>query len=193
LSHSGTAFRATDKALAAALIQDHSSQLTDDLDRLLNELKKSYEVLVKVAANFRRTGANPADFKDRFETYYYDFKEYYDGQTWVDEDTSCREIGEVSARVLPHLRPLLDDATYRQLEQELAWLSNADMDLLRFFREYLWMMNEWVEEIWGLLLAGKVEDAIGRKREVEAQISPSLERSKELFKRLSGGIRQVAA
>lgn len=193
LSHADRAYLAADEALAAARLEDHGSELVDDLERLIKELSKSHEVMVGVASKFRRTGNNPDTFAQRFEGFFYDFKDYYDSQSWVDEDTSCREISELSYRVLPKLAPLLDDTTFEQLRAELELLSNADADLLHYLREYLDTMNNVVEEIYSKVTGGDIDKAIGLKRGFEAQISPSFRRSKEMFDRMSGSITAVAA
>jgi hypothetical protein len=54
-------------------------------------------------------------------------------------------------------------------------------------------MNDVVEEVYAKLNAGDVEGDIQLKREFEAQISPSLRRSKEMFKRMSDSITDMAA
>lgn len=193
LSHSEGAFRAADEALAAARLADHGQQLVNDLETLIKELSKSHKVLSDTASDFRRTGFAADTFPARFEAFYYDFKDFYDGQTWVDEDTSYRKIQEMTARILPKLSPLMDHATFAKLREELGFLGMADNDMLRYFRQYLDIMNQWVEELWALLSAGQVEEAIVRKREVDAQISPSLRRSKDAFDRMSSSITAVAA
>lgn len=193
LSHSEGAFHAADEALAAARLEDHGQRLVKDLEALIKELSKSHKVLADTASGFRRTGFAADAFPARFEEFYYNFKDFYDSQTWVEEDTSCRKIQDLSARILPKLSPLMDQATFAKLSQELGYLGAADNDALRFFREYLEIMNRWVEELWALLSAGKTEQAITRKREMDAQISPSLRRSKEAFDRMSSSITAVAA
>jgi hypothetical protein len=158
----------------------------------LKELSKSHEVMVGVASKFRRTGSDPDTFAQRFEDFYYEFKDHYDSQSWVDEETSCREIRELGHRVMPKLRPLLDDTTFDQLRQEVELLGEADLMLIRHFREYLDAMNDVVEEIYNVS-SRDINEAIRLKREFEAQISPSFRRSKEMLDRMSSSITAVAA
>ena len=193
LSHTDTAFVAIDEALNAARLETHGEGLVNDLQDLVSELGKTHAVMVEVANNFRRTGRDPQDFGRRFEDFYYDFKAYYDNQTWVHETTSCQRIEKLKYKVLPKLSPLLDQAHFDQLRQELDLLGNADMDLVRYFGAYLNEMNRAVEDIWRLVEDGKIEEAIQAKRDFEAQISPSFQRSKEMFERMSSGIRGVQA
>ncbi len=191
LVHSGSAFTTVDEALAAARLEDHGQKLVMDLQALVDELRKSHGVLVDVATRFRRTGRDPQDFAEKFEDFYYAFKDYYDGQTWVNENTSCGEIGELRAKILPKLSPILHPVQFEQLKQELDLLSNADSDLVRYFRDYLDIMNGVMDEIWSAVAANDVETALQLKRDFEAQISPSFQRSKAMFERMSNGIQGV--
>ncbi len=193
LSHSEHAFHAADEALAAARLEDHGQQLVKDLEALIKELSESHKILAKTASNFRRTGFAPDTFPAKFEAFYYDFKAFYDDQTWVGEGTSCRQITAVGARILPKLGPLMDRAAIDKLREELRFLGQADNDMLRYFREYLELMNQWVEELWTLLMAGQVAEAIAAKRDMDAQISPSLQRSKKVFDDMNKSITAVAA
>ena len=193
LEHTNQAYQAVDQALQAARLEDHGQELLDDLQKLVDELGKSHGLLVNVASKFRRTGQDPQDFAKSFEAFYYDFKEYYDGETWVDEKTSCGQIDMLAVRILPKLAPILDPVHFEQLRQELKLLGNADGDLLNFFGEYLNVMNTAVEAIWGALQAKDLEQAIQLKRDFEAQISPSFQRSKAMFERMSHGIHGVRA
>lgn len=191
--HAGNVYLAVDEAIAAARLEEHGQELVESLEALMKELGKSNAALVKVASNFRRTGASLDTFADAFRAFYYDFKEYYDQAIWVDEQTSCSQILALRARILPRLAPLLDDALMDSLRSELDYLSNADNDLLRYFKEYLDQMNGAVEAIYAQIEAGEVDEAILLKRDFEAQISPSFQRSKALFERMSGSVRAVQA
>jgi hypothetical protein len=193
LSHTDLAFQAVDDAVAAARLEDHGQALVNDLESLVQELAKSHKMLVEVASRFRRTGRDPNTFAQNFEPFYYDFKEYYDNSTWVNEKSSCSRIGELKARILPRLAPILGHDLLDQLRQELEQLSNADNDLVRYFGDYLDTMNATVEDIWSSLNAGKLPEAIALKTDFEAQISPSFQRSKAMFERMSNGIRGVSA
>ncbi|MBM3188944.1 MAG: CHAT domain-containing protein [Chloroflexi bacterium] len=193
LTHADRAFYAAGEALASARAEEHGEQLVRDLERLIKELSKSHKVLVDVASQFRRVGRDPDTFADKFETFYYDFTEYYNGEDWVDEDTSCREIWTLAAKVMPRLAPLMDPATFQQLGQELDLLGNADANLIRQFQTYLDEMNAAVEGIWERLGNGDLDGAIQAKRDFEAQITPSFQRSKEMLSQMSGSITAVAA
>jgi hypothetical protein len=193
LSHTDRAFQAVDEAMNAARVEEHGQELVRSLEELVKELSKSNGALVEVASNFRRTGQNPATFAQQFENFYYDFKDYYDKQTWVDEQTSCGRIADMSFKIVPRLAPLLNDRLMDQLRSELSFLSNADQDLLRHFYEYLDAMNQVVEEIWFMLNAGQIDEAIQKKRDFEAQISPSFQRSKKMFEQMTSSVRGVQA
>jgi len=148
--------------------------------------------MVDFASAFRRIGQDPATFAQRFETFYYDFKAHYDGKTWVDEETSCREIFKLQTRVLPVLELLLDNATFKQLREELDLLAQSDLHLLPFFRTYLDAMNTVVEEIWARL-ASDIPGALSLKRDFEAQITPSFQRSKAMLQAMNTSTTHIAA
>jgi hypothetical protein len=193
LSHTESAFQAIDEAVAAARLEQHGQELLVDLQSLVDELNKSNGLLVDIATRFRRTGRDPQDFASKFENFYYEFKAYYDGQTWVKEKTSCMRIGQLKASILPRLSPLLTPASFAQLRTELDLMSDADQDLLGNFSTYLDVMNTAVEGIWSLLYASKLDEAIQAKVDFEGQISPSFQDSKALFERMSHSIRGVSA
>lgn len=193
LSHTDRAYLAVDEALAAARRQEYGGVLVDDLERLVKELSKSHGVLVDIASRFRRVGSDPNTFAQHFDAFYADFKDYYDRQSWVEEETSCRRIRELSYQVLPKVRPLLRDDIFDQLQQELGLLGDADRALLRQFREYLEAMNDAVEAIYTQVSGGDIAEAIRLKRDFEAQISPSFRRSKEMFERMNSSVTAVMA
>ncbi len=193
LSHSEQAFAAVDEAIQAARLEEHGEGLVRSLDELVADLRKSHGALVKVASDYRQTGQDPASFKDSFTQFYYPFKQYYDEETWVDEQTSCGRIAALRAKILPRLAPLLNETAMDQLRQEMDILSNFDLDLIRHFQAYLDQMDAVVEQVWAALNAGQVEEAIQIKRDFEAQISPSFRRSKEIFERMGQSVRGVQA
>ncbi len=193
LSHTDRAYLAVDEALAAARRQEYGGALVNDLEQLVKELSKSHGVLVDVASKFRRVGSDPNTFAQRFDEFYADFKDYYDRQSWVEEETSCRQIRELGYQVLPQVRPLLRDDIFDQLQQELGLLGDADRTLLQQFREYLEAMNAAVEAIYTQVSSGDIAEAIRLKRDFEAQISPSFRRSKEVFERMNSSVTAVMA
>jgi hypothetical protein len=193
LSHNDRAFAAVDEAIAAARLEEHGQELVANLQELVDELRKSHGALVEVATNFRRTGQDPKTFISQFQEFYYQFKAYYDNQTWVSEQTSADRIIDLRARILPRLAPILNDAAMDQLRKELAEMSDNDANLVQYFQAYLDEINAVVDQIWQLLSRRKVEEAIQAKRDFEAQISPSFQRSKKMFERMGEGIRGVRA
>ncbi len=179
LAHSGRAGGLTSKALAAASALADAGQLTDELTNLLKELEKSHRVLADFGKPFRELGHDPATFGPKFDAFYITFKDYYDNETWIGENTSCHKIGQLADTIMPKLQGLLDPTAYQQLGQELGMLSSADLDTIRFFREYANAMNDVVDQIWGQVNQGHMEEAIRLKLAFEAQITPTLRRSNE--------------
>jgi hypothetical protein len=191
LGHTDQVYHAVDEAMSAARLEDHGQALVDDLNALIEELSKSHKLLVEVASKFRRTGRDPATFQQNFEPFYYDFKDYYDNQTWVGEKASCGKITDLQGRILPKLAPILGPVRMDQLVQELSLVNNADNDLIRYFGDYLDAMNTVVENIWARVNARDVPGAVELKTDFEAQISPSFQRSKAVFERMSSGVHNV--
>lgn len=192
LTHTDQAFQAVDEALSAARLEDHGQQLVDDLEMLVKELSKSHGVLVEINSKYRRTGRDPQTFAQNFEQFYLDFKDYYDGETWLDENSSCRRIRELGDHILPKLSPLLKPASFDQLRQELDILGSADLDLVKSFSSYLDQMNQAVESVWSLVRAGKIAEAIAAKQDFEDKIGPGMQVSKDMFQRMSQGIGRVS-
>ncbi len=193
LSHANQAFAVVDVAINAARLEEHGEELVSSLEALVQELSKSHAGLVKVASNFRRTGSSPDTFKALFEAFYYDFKDYYDGETWVDERISCSKIADLRAKILPRLAPILDDQAMDTLRTELDALSNADSSLISFYRDYLDQMNEMVEQVVTKIAADQVDEAIQLKRDYEAQISPGFQRIKAMLNQMQGSVHVARA
>ncbi|MCC7107413.1 MAG: CHAT domain-containing protein [Chloroflexi bacterium] len=193
LAHSDLVFATASQALAAAQRDDPGQQFVADLRQLIDELSKSHKVLVGVASDYRDVGDDPATFEKQFKAFYTKFKRYYDGQDWVQEDTSRHVVDELRGRVLPPLQTLLDSSTFAQVEHELRLLSNADGSLLDNFRAFLDSMDGAVEKVGGLLRNGDTEAAIEAKLDFEAQISPSARRSREMLGQMSASTARVQA
>ena len=193
LSHSERAVGAIKTALNASFGQDDAQQVVSELDALIAELSNSHKLLAALGDPFRRSGRDPQTFAKLFEDFYYPFKSQYDSQDWVQETTSCRRINDLRMAVMPRLSRLLDKTAYAQLDAELCLLGSADNDTLQGFRTYLGEMNTVVEQIWALLNAGKVDDAIKVKLDFEAQMSHSLDANKEALAQMSKRIGAVSA
>ncbi len=191
LSHADMAYSAIDEAVSAARLEEHGQQLVDDLTNLVQELSKSHQAMVQITDQYRRTGRNPQDFAARFESFYYDFKKYYDSQTWINENTSCAKVDQLSAKILPRLAPIMNPANFKALRIELQILSEGDFDMVRFFGEFVERLNQVVEQVWHLVEQNKVEEAIQLKRDFEDQLSPSFQRTKAMFEKMTGSIRGV--
>ena len=182
-----------DRALDAARTQDHGDQLVSELEELLAGFEASFRNLVKWGSDFRAVGSDPATFGDNFAAFYLRFKEYYDLETFTDEEALLRQMMRLKAEMLPKLRPLLDNATFQALQAELDQMAVNRAGLIEGFGEYLEPMNTAIDEIKLLLDRGDLEQAITQKLEFETQISPSLRRSKDLLRQISAGIGAVQA
>jgi hypothetical protein len=193
LSHTDRAFSLAGEVLSAARRQSDGLQVVEHVERLIKELSKSHKVIVDYASAFREVGSDPSTFATRFEDFYYKFKNHYDSQDWVNEDTSCHEIRALGGELLPAVRPLLSPATFEQLEKELDLLGSADGQLMGFFRDFLEAMNTAAEDIWTRVGNKDIAGAIDLKRNFEAQISPSFRRSKEMLAQMSNSLGHVKA
>jgi hypothetical protein len=192
IERTGHTASAVGRAIAAAQHDPQGGLLSRELRALVAELSKSHEALVKVAGNFRRTGADPATFRAAFESFYFDFKDYYDNKVWASEDTSCSQVRALADRTLPRLRPLLDAATFAELERELNYFKYGDSEFLVFLGEALDKINAAADEVYTALVAGDVDGAIQRKLAFEATISPLFRRAKELIGKMSSSAGRVS-
>lgn len=193
VGHSERAFGAVDQAIEAARFEEHGGELIAGLEELVDELRKTHGALVQIAGSFRRTGEDPKTFRKNFRAFYYQFKDQYDNATWVDQQTSASAVIALRARILPRLAPILPAQSMDALRQELDALSSADQELTRYFQTYMDQMNTAVEQIWALLNARKVRQAITAKQDFEAQISPGFQRSKQMFERMGRSIHVAQA
>lgn len=191
LAHNDNAFTALRSAQQAA--QEHGLNVLGEIDELVAELSKSHRLLAELAGDFRRTGRDPATFATNFEPYYYDFKDRYDGQTWVQEKSSCSKIRVLGHRVLQAVGPYLKAELRAELARELEVLGASDDQLVQFFAQFLDQMDAAVENIWNLIQEGRPNQAVQAKLVFEAQISPSLRRSKEIFDQMSGSLGIASA
>jgi hypothetical protein len=180
-------------ALATARLHDEGAHLIAELERLLAAFKKTFQTLVDFGTKFRAVGSDTATFSETFEPFYVSFKDYYDQETFDDEQALLRQMMLLKFETLPKLRPLLSDSAFTELQEELDQMATNRAGLIEGFGDYLEPMNTAVDEIKALLIAGDVAGAITRKLQFETQISPSLRRSKELIHKISIGITQAQA
>jgi hypothetical protein len=193
IAEMGGVATAMGRALDEARRLEEGEHLVAELERLLAAFEASFRNLVRLGSGLRATGADPATFPGRFDEFYVSFKEYYDLETFTDEQALLREVMRLKAQTLPNLRPLLDRETYQSLQEELDQMAVDRAGLIQGFGEYLEPMNLAMDEIKSLLDGGDAGAAIARKREFEMQISPGLRRSKELLGRISTRIGVVQA
>ena len=191
LAHNDNAFEVLKTARQVA--QEQGLGILGQVNDLIEELSKSHRLLSDLTGDFRRTGRDPVTFAQNFEPYYYQFKDLYDGQTWTHEGSSCTKIGMLSTQVLQIVRPYLKAEDRDRLQDEIQALVGSDLNLIYVFRQFLDQMNATVEQIWALTQQGRVTDAVQAKLAFEAQISPSLRRSKEIFEQMSGSLHYATA
>jgi hypothetical protein len=190
LTHNDNAFVALHSAQQAA--REQGVSILGEIEALIEELSKSHRLLADLAGDLRRTGRDPAAFAQVFEPYYYDFKDYYDQQTWVEQKSSCRKVHALSAQVMQVVWPYLTPEVGEGLARELEVLGAGDDTLLQFFGEFLDQMDGVVENIWSLIQQGKPNEAVQVKLAFEAQISPTLRRSKETFDQMTGSLHYAS-
>ncbi len=190
LAHNDRAFAALKSVQQVA--QEQGLGNLSEINGLIKELSKSHQLLADLTGDFRRTGRNPASFAQNFEPYYYNFKDRYDKATWTDEKSSCGRISELGQQVVQAVGPYLTPDLRADLQRELGVLGGADDDLLKFFRDFLDQMDGVVEHIWNLIQQGHVSDAVQAKLAFEAQISPSLRRSKAIFDQMMDSLHYAS-
>lgn len=181
------------RALETARRQDHGQQLVAGLERILAAFEQSFRGLVRHGSDFRAVGADRATFAEQFQRFYLAFKEYYDLETFNDEQALLREMLRLRADLLPQLRPVLDAAAYQQLDDELQQMAVTRAGLITGFGDYLEPLNAAVDAIKGQLDRGDLDAAIAHKQRFETEISPSLRRSKALLAEIGASIGRVQA
>jgi hypothetical protein len=179
--------------LAAARRADVGAALVAELERLLGEWETRYHRLAEFSSRLRRTGSDPAAFAAAFEPVYNDLKDYYDAETWADEEALIRATIEAVGRALPALRGALSPAELAQLEQVLQQHIATRSGLINSLREVLERLNGAFDTINAQLVAGDPAAAVRCKQEVVAQLSAGLNESKELIARVSRDVTKVSA
>lgn len=182
---------AAQQVLAAAGGQEQIQDLVASLEAMLVQWKQSREELVALESELRHAGEDPATFPPQFKSFYNDFKDYYNSETWVDEYALIREAKRLRDRELPRMRSQMDDETFTQVEQLLDQHVSARGLLASGFEDFLDTMDEAVVEIKGLVDSGDVAAAIQRKRDFQLEIAPSLRNSRKLLRQMSRQIMTV--
>jgi len=177
---------------AQQVAEERGLSILGDINDLIEELSKSHRLLADIASDFRRTGRDPATFTQVFESYYYQFKDLYDGQTWTMEKSSCSKIAGLGAQVVQAVGPYLTNEMRADLQRGLNLLGGMDADLFKFFSDFLDQMDAVVENIWSLVQQGHINEAVQAKLAFEAQISPSLRRSKEIFDQMTSTLHYAS-
>jgi tetratricopeptide (TPR) repeat protein len=182
---------ATGTLLTAARSQAHGPELVEELERLFEGWQKSYQGLAGLESALRRTGDNPETFAVRFGEFYHEFKDYYNSETWLDEQSLIQATKRLRNRVLPQMEPQMDGASFIQVRDALDQHLFARGQLAMGFQEFLEAMDGVVIEIRRRLDSGDVEGAIHRKREFEIQHASSLAGSRKLLQMMSTQIMTV--
>ena len=165
----------------------------DALTALVAELEKSHGVVAEWGGRFRRVGADPATFADAFRAFYNDFKDYYDNETFLNERTSCQQVGHAARYAMPLVREALTADEVKQVEEDLGHIVGADGTIIEHLTGFLDTMDREVEEIQARLLASDTAGAIARKQAFEMQLSPSFRRSKQLLGDIGVRAHRVSA
>jgi hypothetical protein len=177
LGISGRAVRAATAARQVAEATGAGQDVIQACIALIEELEKSHKLLTGVAGGFRRTGADPATFPGLFDAFRYEFKEYYDNQSWQSERTHCHEVNLRAQPARALLANVLSAEDAKQLSQDLDRLGSADDDIVIYLAGFLETMNREVDAITQCLRSGDVAGAVARKLAFEDQISPTFRRS----------------
>jgi tetratricopeptide (TPR) repeat protein len=182
---------ATGTILTAARSQAHGPELVEELERLLEGWQKSYQGLAGLESVLRRTGDDPETFAGRFGEFYHEFKDYYNSETWLDEQSLIRATKRLRNRVLPQMEPQMDSGSFIQVRDALDRHLFARGQLAMGFQEFLEAMDGAVMEIRHRLDSDDVEGAIQRKRDFEMQHASSLAGSRKLLQMMGTQIMTV--
>ncbi len=181
---------AAERLFVAARETDHGREITEGLEELLEQWHQSHQGLVDLESGLRRTGEDLDTFKGRFTAYYHRFMDAYNSETWIKEDALIRAATRLRDEVLPRMRPEMSPAEHDDVYRALTEHRYSRKRLIVGFEDFLETMAQGVAEIKTLVDRGDVKAAIGRKRDFEVEIAPSLRQARELMRRLS---RQVSA
>ena len=183
---------ATGRLLAVAQAEPEGQDLVEELEQLLQAWRESHQGLVDVESKLRRVNEDPSAFPTSFRSFYNDFKDYYNSETWIDEESLIRDTQKLRDTVLPKLKPKMDARDYAEVERTLSQHLQVRGRLLMGFGEFLDAMDAAVMAIRSLLGGDDVTGAIRRKRAFELEIAPSLRESRKSLRQLSSQITAVS-
>jgi hypothetical protein len=184
--------RVTERILNAVEEQDVDQELTQQLEDLLLRWQESHQALVDLESKLRRLSEDPQIFATDFNVFYNDFRDYYNSETWVDENSLIRAVIDLRDKALPKLKSQMSAEKYSQVEATLDQQVSTRRRLVTGFDEFLDSMDGAVTEIRDLVVASDIPAAIQRKREFELEIVPNLRNSHELLKQMSQQVTTVA-
>jgi tetratricopeptide (TPR) repeat protein len=171
--------------------EEQERDLAQELERLLEGWQKSYQGLVDLESALRHTGEDPETFAGAFLQFYNEFKDYYNSETWADEDSLVQAAVRLRDEVLPKLKPQMGAETYSQVEEALSQHVQTRRRLVLGMGEFLDSMDGAVMEIRRCLADGDVEGAIRQKQNFELEIAPTLRNSRKLLRQLSSQVMTV--
>jgi hypothetical protein len=192
LAHNDQAFRSLKpvRDIAFEHIQELGMQAIDDIDALIEELNKSHSFFNQTASAFRNLGYDQDTLAKNFPAYYASFKQMYGDQTWFNEKSSCRKINAYADKIIQMVGPYLEEQNLVQLQQELAQLGNRDDEMIGIFMDFLEQMNNTIDQIHEQLMQNDLSAALQTKLTFDAQIDPSLRRSKEMFVKMAENLKK---
>lgn len=171
--------------------EEQERDLAEELKRLLEGWQKSYQGLVDLESALRRTGEDPETFAAAFLEFYNEFKDYYNSETWADEDSLVQAAARLRDEVLPTLKPQMEAGTYSQIEEALSQHVRTRQRLVLGLGEFLDSMDEAVMGIRRSLVDGDLEAAIRQKQSFELDIAPTLRNSRKLLRQLDSQVMTV--
>ena len=81
--------------------EDTSGTLAEQLEAFLGQWRQSHQALVELESSLRRIEDNPQTFGQDFTRFYNDFLDYYNSETWVDEESMIRAVVNLRDEVPP--------------------------------------------------------------------------------------------
>lgn len=192
LQHTDQMMQATQQLLSAVQEEADGRGLARQLEGFLGQWRESHQALVDLDSGLRRIEDDPQTFAQDFDTFYDDFKDYYNSQTWVTENSLIQNVQNLRDQVLPKLEPRMERTAFNRVRQTLDQHIGSRRKLVMGFDGFLESMDRGLTEIKGLVDAGQIDAAIQRKREFELEIAPNLGNSRHLLRQMSQQIDTVA-
>jgi hypothetical protein len=166
-----------------------SASVIADLTALMEELRRTHSTIVKLVSPLRRAVADPITFVEKFRNVYFDVLEFHDTHDFLDERAHCHKIRSIRSRLLRKQSLLTTRPEWPVLDQYLAALSTADLDVIEhFYIPFVEQLLQQLGEIEQMIQAQQTGQALTAAQQIVDGLSPEFDKTKVLLREMTDTI-----